>query len=86
MSSCLQLLNAATLSEINKLNHKLLHLPRKIYIGQTVKAWFCFADCKTETNFTELLVMPIKQMQSEHIFNNLHLAEIENHYLFFLLE
>lgn len=68
MSSCLQLLNAARLSEINKLNHKLLHLPRKIYIGRSVKAWFCFADFKTETNFTELLVMPIRQMQTELFF------------------
>lgn len=65
-SSCLQLLNAATLFKINKLNDKLLCLPRKIYIGQTVKAWFCFADCKTETNFAELQVMAIRQLQTEH--------------------
>lgn len=54
MSFCLHLLNAATFCKINKLNHKRLCLPGKVYIGQTVKAQFCFANCKTETHFAEL--------------------------------
>lgn len=61
----LQLLNATTLLEINRLNHELLHLPRKICVNQTVKAWVCFADCKTETNFAELQMMQIRQLQTE---------------------
>lgn len=83
MSSCLQPLNAATLYKINKLNPKLLCLPRKTYIGQTVKAQFCFADCKTETNFAELQVKAIRQLQTEHFLITYILQKLKLNIFFF---
>lgn len=79
MGSFLQLLNATMLLKINTLKYELLHLPRKIYEKQTVKAWVHFADCKTESNFAEL------QTATNRIFlNNLHFAETEDQSFFLL--
>lgn len=66
VGSFLQLLDATMLLKINTLYHELLYLPRKIYEKQTVKAWVCFADCKTESNLAELQIMQIRQLQTEH--------------------
>lgn len=53
-------------------------------VNQTVKAWGCFANCKTETNFAELQMMQIRQLQTEHFKITFILQTLKLNSLFLL--